>query len=245
MEPSPDALACPSELYKGVFWNGATQQWFVSINVAIYGVPARQFLGSFDTEEAAARKYDIAAAFLGMPLNLPAGAEPGVADVVRKAYAASFVGRSVRLDFYLHGSVAGTVSAFDADSGLWEVTYDDGDREEMKTAELERIMSPETSADKDDRGDDDGDDADHDDGDNDYDDDGRSEEDNVECFVETAVITGRQPHSTASEVSSEQASKKFSSRFTGVSWAKRDQKWKVQIRTGAEPAACYQEMRLV
>jgi len=52
--------------YKGVSWNRTTQRWEVRIFI---DASTQRFLGSFDSEEAAARKYDTAAAWLRKPHN--------------------------------------------------------------------------------------------------------------------------------------------------------------------------------
>ena len=53
--------------FRGVCWDKSKPKWMASIKIE-----ARpKFLGYFDNEEAAARKYDEHASSLGRPLNFP------------------------------------------------------------------------------------------------------------------------------------------------------------------------------
>ena len=52
--------------FKGVSWDSATEKWSVTMHI---NSSAQKFLGSFDSEEAAAHMYDTEAEWLGMPRN--------------------------------------------------------------------------------------------------------------------------------------------------------------------------------
>ena len=55
-----------------------------------------------------------------------------------------FVGRAIRKQFPGMGSFSGKVTGFDSTERLWQVTYDDGDQEELEEAELLPILVAET-----------------------------------------------------------------------------------------------------
>ena len=60
------------------------------------------------------------------------------------ALQAVFVGRAIRKQFPGMGSFSGKVTGFDSTERLWQVTYDDGDQEELEEAELLPILVAET-----------------------------------------------------------------------------------------------------
>jgi hypothetical protein len=66
----------------------------------------------------------------------------GAAD----AEAAQLLGREIMKDFPGLGSFAGKISSFDATERLWQVTYDDGDQEELDEAELLPLLTQPATA---------------------------------------------------------------------------------------------------
>lgn len=57
--------------YKGVVWSKKAQRWYALIHIQ----GKQSHLGSYASEEDAARRYDEAASPLGKPLNFPAEGE--------------------------------------------------------------------------------------------------------------------------------------------------------------------------
>ena len=60
----------------------------------------------------------------------------------KKKEAGSFLHRSVSKEFPGMGHFSGTVTAYDASEELWQVTYSDGDQEELNEEELLPLLSP-------------------------------------------------------------------------------------------------------
>ena len=60
----------------------------------------------------------------------------------KKKKAGSFLQRSVCKEFPGLGHFSGTVTAYDAAEELWQVTYSDGDQEELDETELLPLLSP-------------------------------------------------------------------------------------------------------
>ena len=90
-KPKPKVVKTTSSKFRGVSWFKPTQKWRAQITID----GKRTYLGHFNYEETAARKYDEHAARLGRPLNVPSSesrAEP--IQEVTKTISSKFRGVS-------------------------------------------------------------------------------------------------------------------------------------------------------